>query len=536
MSNKKNLARGPEYHALTFEDRSRGGKKSAETRKRRKELKEAMEILLSKDVKDKKGVVQGQGVDVIATALFKKASSGDVSAYLALRDTVGEKPVDRIAEEELRIRLEQHEMAKKEWEEQRAPKDELAYVGIPASMIAPWFGFPHHAIQRHEVKEFVFPGGRGSTKSSAISLELVDLMQRNPDVSALVMRNVGKTLGTSVFPQVKWALRVLGLYDQYHVTVSPMKMVNKKTGQTIFFSGADDAGKIKGLKPDKGYVGILWLEELDQFAGPETVRNLEQSAIRGGDIAWIFKSFNPPRSVNSWANEYTQLPKDGMKVYRSTYLDVPPEWLGRDWLDEAEQLKKLNPSAYANEYMGEANGNGGNVFDNLEIREITEDEIRALDFFLNGVDWGYYPDPFAFVRVAYDRNRRILYIIESWEANKKSNEETAEYVKSRIPQGDIVTCDSAEEKSVADYKAFGISARSAEKGPESRRYSFKWLQSMAKIVIDPVKAKEAAHEFQHYEYERDKDGNVIEGYPDGNDHTIDATRYATNREWKRKGK
>ena len=403
-------------------------------------------------------------------------------------------------------------------------------------MIAPWFGFPHHAIQRHEVKEFVFPGGRGSTKSSAISLELVDLMQRNPDVSALVMRNVGKTLGTSVFPQVKWALRVLGLYDQYHVTVSPMKMVNKKTGQTIFFSGADDAGKIKGLKPDKGYVGILWLEELDQFAGPETVRNLEQSAIRGGDIAWIFKSFNPPRSVNSWANEYTQLPKDGMKVYRSTYLDVPPEWLGRDWLDEAEQLKKLNPSAYANEYMGEANGNGGNVFDNLEIREITEDEIRALDFFLNGVDWGYYPDPFAFVRVAYDRNRRILYIIESWEANKKSNEETAEYVKSRIPQGDIVTCDSAEEKSVADYKAFGISARSAEKGPESRRYSFKWLQSMAKIVIDPVKAKEAAHEFQHYEYERDKDGNVIEGYPDGNDHTIDATRYATNREWKRKGK
>ena len=78
-------------------------------------------------------------------------------------------------------------------------------------------------------------------------------------------------------------------------------------------------------------------------------------------------------------------------------------------------------------------------------------------------------------------------------------------------------------------------ARAAEKGPGSREYSYKWLQSLAKIVIDNVRCQVGADEFLDYEYERDKDGNVISGYPDGDDHVIDAVRYATNTQWKRRG-
>ena len=54
-------------------------------------------------------------------------------------------------------------------------------------------------------------------------------------------------------------------------------------------------------------------------------------------------------------------------------------------------------------------------------------------------------------------------------------------------------------------------------------------------MIDNVRCPVAAEEFLDYEYDRDKDGNVISGYPDGNDHCIDAVRYATNRIWKRRG-
>ena len=152
------------------------------------------------------------------------------------------------------------------------------------------------------------------------------------------------------------------------------------------------------------------------------------------------------------------------------------------------------------------------------------------------MDWGWYPDPFAFVRVHYDAARMTLYIWQEYVCNKQKNRETAEKLLSLgITPADIVTCDSAEEKSVSDYRSYGINARAAEKGPESRRYSFKWLQSLVKIVIDPARCPVAAREFLHYEYERDKEGNIISGYPDGNDHCIDAVRYAANRIWKRRG-
>ena len=88
---------------------------------------------------------------------------------------------------------------------------------------------------------------------------------------------------------------------------------------------------------------------------------------------------------------------------------------------------------------------------------------------------------------------------------------------------------------MGDYRAYGLLARGAEKGPGSREYSFKWLQSLRGIVIDNVRCPVAAQEFMDYEYERDKEGNVISGYPDGNDHCIDSVRYATNRIWKKKG-
>ena len=63
----------------------------------------------------------------------------------------------------------------------------------------------------------------------------------------------------------------------------------------------------------------------------------------------------------------------------------------------------------------------------------------------------------------------------------------------------------------------------------------KWLQSLRSIVIDNTRCPETTKEFLNYEYERDKDGNVISGYPDKDNHHIDAVRYAMNRVWKKRG-
>ena len=64
----------------------------------------------------------------------------------------------------------------------------------------------------------------------------------------------------------------------------------------------------------------------------------------------------------------------------------------------------------------------------------------------------------------------------------------------------------------------------------------KWLQSLNHIYIDPVRCPHTLKEFVEYEYERNKDDEVVSGYPDANNHHIDAVRYALERVWKRKGK
>ena len=302
------------------------------------------------------------------------------------------------------------------------------------------------------------------------------------------------------------------------------------------FFGLDDPGKVKSIKVPFGYIGIDWFEELDQFDGPEQIRNVEQSTLRGGSFSFTFKSFNPPAMARNWANRYVLEKKPGQMVHHSTYLTAPPEWLGPRFIADAEHLKTTNPTGYRHEYLGEVVGSGTQVFENLQLRAITDAEIGQFDRVTNGVDWGWYPDPWAWNRMHYDAARRTLYLFDELTRNRTSNADTAALVKGRIPVGELLIADSAEEKSVSDYRSYGLNCRASEKGPGSVAYSMKWLQSLAAIVIDPGRCPDTAQEFSEYEYERDgKTSEVLQGYPDAANHHIDAVRYGTNKIWKRRG-
>lgn len=406
-----------------------------------------------------------------------------------------------------------------------------------SDIISPAFVEPHKAVKAHEVSEVVSKGGRASTKSSWISVELVLLILKNPQIHACVFRKYGNTLRTTVYAQIVWAIAQLGLTRKFRCTVSPMECVYIPTGQKIMFFGMDDPGKVKSIKVPFGYIGVDWFEELDQFDGPEQIRNVEQSTLRGGPFSMTFKSFNPPAMARNWANRYALEEKPGKLVHHSTYLTTPPEWLGPRFLADAEHLKATNPTAYRHEYLGEVVGSGTQVFENLQLRDIPDEEISQFDRITNGVDWGWYPDPWAWNRMHYDAARRTLYLFSELTRHRTRNQDTAALLMEHIPQDELVIADSAEEKSVGDYKAFGLNCRASEKGPGSVAYSMKWLQSLEAIVIDPGRCPDTAREFAEYEYERDpKTGEVMEGYPDVANHHIDAVRYGTNRIWKRRGK
>lgn len=380
-------------------------------------------------------------------------------------------------------------------------------------------------------------GGRGSTKSSFISVMIVLDVMQDPEANAIVFRKVASTIGTSVFEQVLWAINMLDVQDLWKTTTNPYRAIYRPTGQVILFRGLDKARKLKSVKVARGYLKDLWFEELDEFEGEEEIRSVQQSVLRGGSKYTVFKSFNPPISRSNWANEYVQTPRRHALRHKSCYLDVPREWLGDQFFEDAEDLKVVNPRAYRHEYLGEAVGTGGEVFDNLEIREMSDEEIRSHDNVLMGIDWGWYPDPYNWTKMSYDAARRTLYIYDELRCWKTSNADTWKMLQDQkgVTGEDLIIADSAENKSIGDYRSYGSLCRPVVKGPESRKYSYKWLQSLRKIVIDPVRCPYAAKEFSNYEYERSKDDEIISGYPDGNDHSIDSVRYATFRIWKRKG-
>ena len=405
-----------------------------------------------------------------------------------------------------------------------------------SEIIGPAFYDMAHEVFQHGYTHYDISGGRGSLKSSCVSLLVPVLIKQNPNAHALIMRKVGNTIRDSIYAQYIWAIDKLGMTPYWEAKVSPMELVYKPTGQKIMFRGTDDPTKTKSIKVPFGYIAITHFEEKDQFAGRKEIRTVLQSTMRGGSTFWNFETYNPPISRDNWANKDSLENRPDRLCLKTTYLDAPKEWLGSQFLLEAEELKKANSRAYEHEYLGVPTGTGGNVFENLVMAEITEEQISYFDRIYNGVDWGYYPDPWAFNQCYFDAARRTLYIYKELTAYKKGNRETADMLLAAgINSRQRITADSAEPKSIGDYRSFGFYCNGAIKGPGSVEYSMKWLQSLNQIVIDRRRCPDTWEEFNSYEYERNKQDEIISGYPDKDNHHIDAVRYATEQIWKRRG-
>ncbi len=402
-------------------------------------------------------------------------------------------------------------------------------------IIAPSFYGVHRDIAKGRHTHYWEKGGRGSAKSSFISVELVLGIMRDAGegrrTHALCMRRYSNTLRESVYEQIQWAISVLGVSHLWKGSVSPMRFTYI-TGQTILFRGVDDAAKLKSIKAGGGYIKYLWIEEANEFEGPEKLRSVLQSVMRGGEKFTCFYSFNPPKSAKSWVNQYVQVPREDTFIHHSDYRTVPREWLGETFLAEAEHLLQVKPDAYRHEYLGEVTGTGGEVFGNITLRNITDREIAQFDRIRRGIDWGYAADPFAYNVMHYDKTRRRLYIFYEIHKVGLSNRAAGEAVRKEAGNGKII-CDSAEPKSIDEMRGYGLRVVGAKKGPDSVEYGIKWLQDLEEIVIDPERCPETAREFSSYELDRDRDGNFKAGFPDHDNHHIDAVRYACEDESRR---
>lgn len=515
MANDQNLNNRAATQFRSGEEAVRNGKKggiaSGYSRRQKKALSDYVKIIAESPASStakkklaKMGIADedANNMAVVATSLYKKAADGNIQAI-------------------------------EKWEQLTAvSKDDDEKYELPARVLGKAFVDINRQIKPNI--EYVFEGGRGGLKSSFVAFKIVELIKNNPQMHACITRQVAGTLKDSVYANMKWAINELGLIEEFECKVSPLEIKYIKTGQTIYFRGLDDETKLKSIKPEFGYIGILWKEEKDQMKGDAQERSVNQSVLRGGDESYDFSSYNPPKSKSNWVNRIKLVPNPKRVIHHSSYLEAPAEWLGQKFIDDAAHLKEINPEAYEHEYLGVPNGDGGNVFEYLEIRNITDEEISHMDRIYPGVDFGWYPDQFCYLRTYYDSAREKIYLIDELYVNKWSNSKTAEWIKKKGYDDYTMICDSAEPKSVNDFRDAGLPARGAIKGPGSIEYGFKFLQTKT-LVIDPKRTPNAYKEITEYEYDRDKEGNVISGYPDGNDHAISALRYAYEPLFNRRG-
>lgn len=421
--------------------------------------------------------------------------------------------------------------------------------------IAPIYIPLHEDIKTQRHQYYSLPGGRGSGKSSFCALEIVTgiMQDQTGNNSAIVFRRTANTMRESVYSQIAWAIDILDVGEYWRGSVSPMCWTYKPTGAQIIFRGLDDASKLKSIKPRRGYFRYIWLEEFSELPGENFTRSVMQSVQRGGNSFTVFRSFNPPINASNWANVFIQRPDPRAITLHTSYLDIPPEWLGEDFILEAERLREINEQAYKHEYLGEATGSGGEVFPNIAVRTITDNEINELQYIYAGVDFGFSVDPAVFVRVAYDRKHDTIFLLDEIYKRGLSNKELADAIKAKgygetvqyvstgygggyeaYKERQTIVCDSAEPKSIADLRGEGLKAIACQKFPGCVLYRIKWLQNRH-IIIDPARTPNAHREFVGYEYMTTKDGEFLADVPDRDNHVIDAVSYSLDRLIYRKG-
>ena len=393
-----------------------------------------------------------------------------------------------------------------------------------SELIAPSFYEVHTALKNNVYTHYWLKGGRGSTKSSFIGVEIILGMMKDPDANAVVLRKVGLFLKDSVFEQLLWAIQVLGVESVWEIKLSPLELIYK--GQRIIFRGADKPKKIKSTKFRHGYCKYIWYEEVDEFNGMDEIRTINQSLMRGGEGFIVFYSYNPPKSQRNWVNDEVIQVRDDRLVHHSTYLTVPERWLGEQFFIEAEHLKSVNLNAYDHEYMGEVTGTGGEVFTNITARTITDEEISNFDHIKRAVDFGYAVDPLHYTECHFDKTRRRLYIYFEIHAVGMSNRKAVDKILDQNPLNNLVMGDSAEPRTIAEFRNLGLNIKGVKKGPDSVEHGIKFLQDLEEIIIDVERCPNTAREFLGYEYQKDKEGNFKADYPDMNNHSIDAIRYA----------
>lgn len=392
----------------------------------------------------------------------------------------------------------------------------------------------------------VLKGGRASGKSYTAPMMIIHEIMDKP-ISALCLRQKQVASRQSTFESIKQAIIDLGVEHNFKFTPSKLEITYLPRGNKIYFKGASEPDRIKSFQDSKFPVAILWIEELGEFKSKKVVQTIVDTILRKkldiiGELTnrnktnyLVIYTYNPPKRRTHWVNEEfdgSEIKKrHDVFVHHSTYLDNP--YISKEFIRNAEYEKQRNFKTYQHNFLGIPVGDGDVPFENARISKgsITDEMVNNFTNIRNGLDFGYNPDPTAFIRVHYDKAARAIWVLDEVYETKKLPDEFAQLLKRRGYQHDMIPADGAVTANVIHMNRAGMpNVYAVKKGPGSVELGTAWLNDLDDIYVDPNRTPNFAREISEIEYMTDKDGKQLDRLEDGNDHLIDALRYAMNAE------
>ena len=355
----------------------------------------------------------------------------------------------------------------------------------------------------NNVKYIINQGGTSATKTYSILQLLMMISIKYPVKIDIVGLSVPH-LKSGVLNDMQSICRNAGF--NFEDCYKEGDKVFKKGLGSINFLAFDKLGKAHGGRRD-----ILYLNEANHLNN----NIAEQLMIRTRKK--IFIDYNPTNAF--WVhNKIMKDEPDKVCFIKSTYKDNP--FLEQSIIDSIESRKGDGNNNFWRVYgLGELGIAEGLVFNNFEQLDFDTERFAQ---YRNGIDWGFSCDPFAFVRCAIEND--CLYICREIYQQNLLNKDSAPMVKE-IVNNEIVTCDSAEPKSIADFRTYNINCMPAKKGAGSIESGIKFLQSFKKIYIHP-NCPNTYDEFCNYQWKLDKNGDEMPQPVDEFNHAIDSLRYA----------
>ena len=386
----------------------------------------------------------------------------------------------------------------------------------------------------------IFFGGSSSGKSSFLAARCaLDALRGR---STLVVRKVAKTLRGSCWNEVVKAIRRLDLAARFDLSSSDMIITARRGGAQILFAGLDDVEKVKSLTPAHGALTDVWMEEATECRYSD-FKQLDKR-LRGLSphpkrltmsfnpiykTHWLYETFFaawqeadslfPPPPDYGKTVPGRSLAEGSLSILKTTYRDnrfLSP--------DDVRALETEKDPYYFDVYTRGAWGETGDViFRGWAVQKLSPSLYPDKRF---GLDFGFARDPTACICCAYSREDRTVRIFSELYLRGETTWSLASRLRPFL-RGRPVICDSAEPRSIAELRQLGICARPARKGPDSVLHGIQWLQG-CRILVDPS-CRHTIHELSQYRWKEDP-GHNIRPEPEGDDHLMDALRYALEDE------